>query len=170
MERSSPLLNKQILLVEDDLLLGELTQKLLRAKGANVRWAKNGRDALEWVKSRRPDLLLTDYFMPEMDGCELLAALKDEGYAIPRIALTAAVVGAERSELLAAGADDVISKPLNVAELEVIVSNLWQAHPSDAAQTSGDHISFSEDGDSTRSPSAKDRVLGLVRGTSSEAG
>lgn len=170
MEGASPLSNKRILLAEDDRLLGELTQKLLQAKGATVHWAENGRDALEWVKSRRPDLLLTDYFMPEMNGCELLAALKDEGYAIPSIALTAAVVGAERSELLVAGADDVISKPLNVAELEVIVSNLWQAHPSDTVQKSGNHISFSEDGDSTHSPSAKDRVSGLARGASSKAG
>ena len=134
--KASVLSGKQLVLAEDDRLLGELTKKLLESKGASVRWAKNGREALEAIQKQAPDLVLTDYFMPEMNGRELIEALNDEGRAIPSVALTAAVVGAERNELLAAGADAVLAKPLNVAEIEVIVDDIWRARPQDAASAS----------------------------------
>ena len=80
-----------VLLVEDDEPTREMMRALLTREGWAVREAVNGRDALEQIQASRPDLILLDLMMPEMDGFEFAQRLRErpEWQAIPVIVLTA---------------------------------------------------------------------------------
>ena len=108
----------QILLAEDDVLIGTLTQKQLGAAGAQVTWAKNGQEALDLFQHDSFDVVVTDLMMPVLDGLGLIKALRaDVGGDLPVIAVTAAVIGEETDALLKEGASDVISKPISADKL-----------------------------------------------------
>jgi len=80
-----------VLLVEDDTATRELIRRTLVAGGWNVREASNGREALTMIQRSRPDLVLLDLMMPEMDGFEFLEQLraKPEWRGIPVVVVTA---------------------------------------------------------------------------------
>ena len=120
---SSGLEGLKILLAEDDVLIGTLTQKQLGAAGAQVTWAKNGQEALDTFEHGSFDVVITDLMMPELDGLGLIKALHaDVGCELPVIAVTAAVIGEETNALIIAGASDVISKPITVDKLSESLS------------------------------------------------
>ena len=122
---SSGLEGMQILLAEDDVLIGTLTQKQLGVAGAQVTWAKNGKEALEAFQQGSFDVVVTDLMMPELDGLGLIKALRaDLGCDVPVIAVTAAVIGEETDALLKAGASDVISKPISLDKLSASLNKL----------------------------------------------
>src|SRR3990172_10946482 len=80
----------KILIVEDDLLVSRMYQRAFISEGFNVDLAANGREGLKKAQEGRPDLVLLDIMMPEMNGLEVLSALKtDEALkAIPVVVLT----------------------------------------------------------------------------------
>lgn len=119
-----------LLVVEDDLDMLETLAMLLGNAGYSVRLAHNGREALEEVAARRPDLVLMDMLMPGMSGWECSRELRERyGDAIPIVAVTAAEHGRARAEM--AGADDVISKPFDVeALLATVAWYVGRATPS----------------------------------------
>jgi CheY-like chemotaxis protein len=67
---------KTVLVVDDEAGITEALSELLSEEGFHVLTALNGKEALERIAERRPDLILLDYMMPVMDGSELLAALR----------------------------------------------------------------------------------------------
>ena len=115
---------KQILLAEDDRTLQMLTEKILRKAGAVVRVCGDGQEALEAYQNGQIDLVLTDIMMPKLNGYGLAKALRAAGYEGPIIGATAAVVGNETDELIAAGADAAISKPISLAKLKAELARL----------------------------------------------
>lgn len=102
-----------ILLVEDSLTQAQMLQNLLENDGFEVRVAENGRVAIELINSRKPDLILTDIVMPEMNGFELCREIKgcEETLDIPVILLTSLTNPEDIIEGLACGADNFITKP-----------------------------------------------------------
>lgn len=114
----------RILFAEDSQVLQMTTVKKLQNQGAEVIAANDGNEAFELAQKMTFDLLLTDIFMPNMDGYKLTEQLLQNGWKQPIIGLTAALVGDEADRLLAAGADAVLGKPLNIAELKDLVSKL----------------------------------------------
>jgi CheY-like chemotaxis protein len=78
------------LVVDDDALVLSTLTELLRAHGHRVLEATKGRDGLELARAERPDLILVDYHMPEMDGLAVVAALKSDAATrgIPAVAFT----------------------------------------------------------------------------------
>lgn len=106
-----------VVLAEDNALVAEVTKARLERLGAAVRVAENGRTALALVKEQQPDVLITDLFMPELDGDDLIRRLRQQGFSRPVVGLTAAVVGEEMTRFKAAGANVVMQKPLDFAEL-----------------------------------------------------
>ena len=108
----------RILLAEDNPMLRMLTEQILSGVGAQSHSVENGQLALDWLAGQDVDLLLTDIFMPDLDGFTLVARLREQGFNRPIIGITAAMVGDESDRLLAAGADLVIPKPVTRQKLE----------------------------------------------------
>jgi len=118
---------KTLLLVEDDAFLRKLTVNALKkAYGTEVLTAKNGQMALEVFERAQPDLIITDYFMPVMDGANMIRSLRRAGSTVPIVAVTAATIGSEQSELRDAGADAVLSKPIELDKLKTALVQLMQ--------------------------------------------
>lgn len=120
----------RILLAEDDKMLRMLTHKTLVKQGAIVTVCNDGQAAEECFANSQYDLVLTDLMMPRMSGLELIKSLRGSGATLPIIAITAAVIGSETDELLAAGANAVISKPITVQKLTETISGFERRGPS----------------------------------------
>ena len=119
--------NKQpeVLVVEDNIDMHTYIRNCLSER-YNIRHAKNGRDGLHIAIEKFPDLIISDVMMPEMDGFVLCQNLKTDRRTshIPIILLTARASRESKIEGLETGADDYLTKPFDVKELEVRVKNL----------------------------------------------
>lgn len=114
--------NLSVLLVEDDVGILQMTATLLAVECKTLRIAKNGAQALSILADKPIDLVLTDIFMPEMNGIELVRQMRQRGYAHPVVGLTAATLGQETANLLQVGANAVMNKPVDIDELKRIVA------------------------------------------------
>lgn len=109
-------MNKIILTVDDEPRFIRLIEANLKAADYQVLTALNGPDSLDVIVNHKPDLVLLDVMMPEMDGFEVLDRIR-EFSNIPVIMLTAKGEEADRVEGLNRGADDYIVKPFSATEL-----------------------------------------------------
>jgi len=111
------------LVVDDDIDVAETIQRSLTNKGHLVDVVYNGIEALETVRQKRPDLIILDVIMPHMDGMEVCRRLREDAQTahIPIIFLTAMGRLADKLEGFEAGADDYVTKPFDIQELEVRV-------------------------------------------------
>lgn len=109
----------KILLVEDDTLLLEVMRSILDAEGYEVHPAANGRIALELFVICRPELVISDIMMPEMNGFELLEAIRQipEGVTVPFLFLSARTERSDVTQARLLGADDYLFKPFDAPEL-----------------------------------------------------
>jgi DNA-binding response OmpR family regulator len=107
---------KTILIVDDKSSVRTLVRDYLTAEGFRVAAAENGRDALYVARHEKPDLILLDIMMPEMDGYEFLRLHRKERNT-PVILLTAKMEESDKVLGLELGADDYITKPFGMREL-----------------------------------------------------
>jgi len=107
---------KTILVVDDKSSVRTLVRDYLTAEGFRVVAAENGRDALYAARHEKPDLILLDIMMPEMDGYEFLRLHRKERNT-PVILLTAKLEESDKVLGLELGADDYITKPFGMREL-----------------------------------------------------
>lgn len=107
---------KKILYVEDDNTLAFLTSDNLEQYYDVVHFA-NGKDAFEAFKSQEFDLCILDVMLPEMDGFEIAAAIRERNLAVPIIFLSAKTLKEDRIKGLKLGADDYLIKPYSIEEL-----------------------------------------------------
>ena len=124
-EASRP--NVSVLLVDDNLANLQLASELLRGLNTQVVQANNGKQAIDACAENEFDVIFMDIQMPGMDGLETtrhIRALEQGKRRTPIIALTAHTITEQKSELLIAGMDDCISKPVNEAQLAHII-NRW---------------------------------------------
>jgi diguanylate cyclase (GGDEF)-like protein len=114
-----------ILVVDDDEDIASFVEFNLKVHGFEVIRARDGQDALEMMESRRPDLAVIDWMMPNMDGVELTRRLRAEPLtsALPVIMLTAKGLTVDKVVGLTAGVDDYLVKPFDTAELIARVSS-----------------------------------------------
>ena len=114
-----------ILVVEDNADNMELMQYLLKAFGYEPLLATSGAEGIRLARERRPDLVLMDVQMPEIDGYQATEAIKSELDACPVIAVTAFAMVGDRRRIMARGFDGYISKPITpdtfVAEVEAFL-------------------------------------------------
>ena len=110
--------NIKILYIEDDADARALMGDILRYQGYTYLEASRGLEGIRLAKLHKPDLILIDLMLPDMQGSEVTTHLKSlpELKSIPIIALTAATEGNIREYVLAAGCDGYISKPININE------------------------------------------------------
>lgn len=115
---------KKILLVEDDLMLGETIQELLEDESFEVIWVKDGKEAMSKTFHTNFDLLLLDINIPFINGFELLKDLRDSGDITPSIFITANVNIDSLKKGFEVGADDYIKKPFDFDELIIRIENV----------------------------------------------
>ncbi len=113
----------RILVAEDNQANIDVLQDYLRSKGFEVLVARNGDEALERAHEAAPALILMDIQMPGMDGLEAIRRLRANAqlHAIPIIALTALAMPGDRQRCLAAGADEYMTKPVNLRALQALI-------------------------------------------------
>lgn len=120
--------NIHILLVEDSPENQTLILLFLKKSGALVQVANNGLEALEKVKFNTPDLILMDMQMPVMDGYTATEKLRSQGYNLPIIALTANAMKEDLNKSLAAGCNEIITKPVQRNELIQQIARIYKDH------------------------------------------
>ena len=110
---------KRILLIEDNHSLREEIINVLELEGFIVDTAENGRVGLEHIRAQRPDLVICDLMMPDMDGYETLQAIRGnpEIASLPVLMLTARDDDGCVSKAMELGADDYVTKPFRIPDL-----------------------------------------------------
>jgi len=110
-----------ILIVDDNPRERKVLQTLLQVLGYNLVFANNGPEALAKAAELRPDMILLDVMMPEMDGFEVCRRLRDDPLLaeVPILMVTALDDPASRSRGLKVGANDFISKPFDWTKLRI---------------------------------------------------
>jgi CheY-like chemotaxis protein len=131
-EREGAFEGRTILIVEDDVRNVFALTGLLEPRGATVEIARNGREAVERLsRAARPDLVLMDIMMPEMDGFTAMREIRKrpELDDLPIIALTAKAMRDDQERCLAAGANDYVAKPIDVDKL-LSLCRVWLPRPA----------------------------------------
>jgi two-component system sensor histidine kinase/response regulator len=133
----------RILVAEDNEFNAQLLEQLLVRRGHHVRLVTNGRDALTTAEERTFDLLLLDVHMPELDGYQVIRAIRERerstGGHLPVIALTARSRQEDRERCLAAGMDDFLTKPIQAAGLWMGIDRV--VGKSDGVRATADRLS-----------------------------
>ena len=114
----------RLLLVEDDVMIGEAVASGLRREGFTVDWVRDGKAADHAIRIEAFDLLLLDLGLPHMSGLEVLKALRSRGQKVPVLILTARDAVTDKVQGLDAGADDYLVKPFDLTELSARIRAL----------------------------------------------
>ena len=107
----------RLLVVDDEPNIVELLSASLRFAGFDVTSASDGRQALKLARELRPDLVVLDVMMPEMDGFEVVKRLRSEGLHLPVLFLTARDGAGAKVQGLTLGGDDYVTKPFSLEEV-----------------------------------------------------
>ncbi len=86
-------MGRKILVVDDEPSINALVSRLLKSKGYDVCVAENGREALNRFDEDKPDLVITDIVMPDMEGIELISKLSKRNRAVPIIVMSGNIIG-----------------------------------------------------------------------------
>ena len=108
-----------ILIVEDNEMNRDMLGRRLERRGYEIKFALDGQEGLDMMKSTKPDLVLMDMGLPVLDGWQATTQAKEDPELkdIPIIALTAHALETDRQKALAAGADDFDTKPVDIKRL-----------------------------------------------------
>jgi len=119
----------RVLMVDDDAELGVMLKLMLarEAPAFSIHYVEGGQECLDYLKSNPVDCILSDYQMPDMDGMELLAALRSRGNTIPFIFLTGQGNEEVAREAFKNGADDYFTKDIGFAHFTRIMNSVEQA-------------------------------------------
>ncbi len=115
----------KILYIEDNFDNLTLVRRVLEIEGYEVIAAETGHEGLAKARASRPDIVITDINLPDIDGYEVTDTLKKDTHTahIPVIAMTANVMKKDRENVFQAGCDAYISKPIDIDELPTQIEN-----------------------------------------------
>lgn len=113
----------KILLVEDDKIIQKIMQTRLKVEGHDVLLANDGIEGIAMAKSEKPDLILMDMLLPQLNGWQATRQIRVET-DVPIIALTGAATAEEKESMLEAGCAAVVIKPVNFNELNNKINTL----------------------------------------------
>lgn len=142
---SRTVLDRQILLAEDNLINQEVVKDMLGHLGYQVTVVDNGEQVLRTLQSQRFDLILMDCHMPSMDGFEASRLIRkaEQGNAdkkrVPIVALTADAMQGSRERCITAGMDDYLTKPVKSEELRAILERYLEPSQSDDLSQAIEH-------------------------------
>lgn len=137
--------NQKILLVEDDLVLGETMTELIKYNGYKVTWKKNGLEAFETLRDFIPDIIICDLMMPLMDGETFFKKVRNHKRYdnIPFIMITANIDTNVKFKQLENGVNDIINKPFALKELVLKIKNLLFFNANILKKAKESHLSQS---------------------------
>jgi CheY-like chemotaxis protein/HPt (histidine-containing phosphotransfer) domain-containing protein len=115
--------NAHVLVVDDNQINLNVATGLLETYRIQVDSALSGKQAMEMIEKKAYDLVFMDHMMPEMTGVEATIKIREAGYALPIVALTASAVVGAREMMLKAGMDDYLAKPVVKLELRQVLRN-----------------------------------------------
>lgn len=119
----------KVLIVEDENQVARLIELELNYEGYQVDIAKNGKEALDKVENYKPDLIILDLNLPEVDGLEVTRRIRSDGNDVPVIILTGKDSLSDKVTSLDSGADDYITKPFATEELLARIRAVVRRHP-----------------------------------------
>lgn len=134
MQLGGYILKQTILVIDDDHDLTAMLTAQLERRNYRVVVAANGREGLQKAYQARPDLILLDIMMPEMDGWEVCQRLRELSN-VPIIMLTARNIKGDIVKGLESGADDYLTKPFSAAELEARIQAVLRRSDSGDGKT-----------------------------------
>lgn len=129
-----------ILIIEDDPSINEVVCAHLERRGYRCRQAFSGTEGLLLLREQRPDVVITDLMLPGVPGEEIVRAIRGTDSALPIIVISARITAADKISLLQAGADDYLTKPFDLDELQARIEvqrrhHAERAHAGTAAST-----------------------------------
>ncbi len=125
----------KVLVVEDDKSSSRLMQIVLGEAGFEVKFSPNGAHALKLLDSEHIDLIVLDLMMPEMDGYEFMNTIRSNGVDTPIIVVTAKLLSEDKYQAFIDGADDFLTKPVDLQELIYRIKALLKRSNSANEQT-----------------------------------
>lgn len=123
----------RILLVEDNLDLGDAIESKLSRDGHSVEWVSDGASALQWGRDQDWDAIVLDIMLPGRDGMSVLRELRSEGCETPVLVITARSEIEDKVDMLDLGADDYLVKPFDLRELGARLRALMRRPAGQAA-------------------------------------
>ena len=133
----------RLLVVDDEPNILELLSVALRFNGFEVATATNGLQALTTARSFKPDLVVLDVMMPELDGFEVVRRLRGEGARVPVLFLTAKDGTEEKVTGLTLGGDDYVTKPFSLEEVVARIRAVLRRGGA-AVQPAGSRLVFAD--------------------------
>jgi osomolarity two-component system, sensor histidine kinase NIK1 len=115
-----------VLVADDNDVAQRLCKRVLEKAGYRVLIAPDGLQAVDVALNQNPSMILMDVAMPGIDGLEAMRRIKAERPNMPIVIASAHSMASDRERFLAAGADNVLSKPFRLADLVAIVAKLAQ--------------------------------------------
>ena len=134
------MLNNKLLLVEDDPNLGDILQEYLIEKGYNVTLCRDGREGLSTFMQKTFDMCILDIMMPIMDGFTLAKKIREVNQQIPIMFLTARGMKEDKIEGFKIGADDYMSKPFSMEELQMRIEAILRRCIAPSSDTTNGSI------------------------------
>ena len=125
----------KILIVEDDVMIGDSLQKALRKSGYAVDWVQDGQDVEHCLSNGHYALMILDLGLPGQDGFSILSDLRKKQNAIPVLILTARDAVSDKVQGLDMGADDYMLKPFALEELEARIRLLLRRQNGHSSST-----------------------------------
>ena len=119
---------KSVLVVDDEQDVRETLETVLQKLDYNPLVASNGDEALEVIKSRKVDVVLSDLYMPGMNGIELLKRVKTEDKNIVFLMITAHPTIETAVDAIKKGAYDYLTKPFHIEEVRIKISRAMEKH------------------------------------------
>ncbi len=114
----------KILIVEDDEKISKLFSRVLIKNGYSVKCVGSGLDALDAIDKEYYDMMISDVMMPEMDGYELVRTIRESGFNMPVLMVTAKAEFDDMRMGFLSGTDDYMVKPININEMVIRVGAL----------------------------------------------
>ena len=116
-----------VLVADDNDVAQRLCRRVLEKAGYAVLIAADGLQAVDVALAKRPSMILMDVAMPGIDGLEAMRRIKEQIPTMPIVIASAHSMASDRERFLAAGADNVLSKPFRLADLIAVVAKLAAA-------------------------------------------
>lgn len=143
-------MNKRLLIVEDEKDISDFISHNLTKRGFEITVCNTGKSGLEASKASTFDLIILDWMLPEMEGIDVLTHIRKSGNHTPTLMLTAKDTEIDRVLGLEMGADDYLTKPFSIAELEARLRSMlrravrYNTPPANADDPTNDILLFED--------------------------